>query len=67
MSYVMVMLLLHYEPIDAFKLFCNLILQRKFLYNTYLFKLKYIQNINVCFEYLISKNYYELYSYLKDK
>ena len=32
-----------------------------------MFKLQYIKNINVCLEYLISKNYFDLYNFLKDK
>lgn len=37
------------------------------MYKTYQFDLSYIKNVNVCLEYLISKNYFELYSFLKDR
>ena len=40
MSYLMTMLLLFFPPYKAFKYFCNLVLTKKFLYKTYLFKKK---------------------------
>lgn len=63
----MIMLLLHFETHKSFTLFCNLIVRRKFLYKTYLFKINYIKDINCCLEHIISKNYFKLYSYLKEK
>ena len=65
MSYVMTMLLLHYEPYIAFKVFCNLVLTKSFLYKTYLFKKKYIERIHRALEYIVSKNYPALYRYLR--
>ena len=64
MSYVMTMLLLHYKPYSAFKVFCNLILGKEFLYKTYIFKKKYIERIQSALEYIVSKNYPRLYRYL---
>lgn len=57
MSYLMVMLLFHFEPYNAFKYFCNLVLHKIFLYKTYMFDKNYIKNIHVCLEHIISKNY----------
>ena len=57
MSYLMVMLLFHFEPYNAFKYFCNLVLHKVFLYKTYMFDKNYIKNIHICLEHIISKNY----------
>ena len=67
MSYLMVMFLFHFNPYESFKCFCNLVLGKQFMYRTYQFELSYIQNINVCLEHLISKYYFELYSFLKER
>lgn len=65
MSYVITMLLLHYEPYSAFKMFCNLVLTKEFLYKTYIFKIGYIESIHKVLEYMVSKNYTRLYDYLR--
>ena len=65
MSYVITMLLLHYRPYSAFKMFCNLVLTKEFLYKTYIFKTSYIDSINKILEYMVSKNYSRLYDYLR--
>jgi hypothetical protein len=67
MNYLMTMLLLQFSPYQAFKSFCNLVLGKKFLYKTFLFKKKYIDNIKICLEHIISKNYFDVYSYFKSK
>ncbi len=65
MSYPMVMLLLHFEPYTSFKLFCNLIITRRFLYKTYLMDWKFMNKVNDCLEELITLYFYDLYMLLK--
>ncbi len=65
MSYLMTLMLLFYPPYQAFKYFCNLVVTKKFLYKTYLFKKNYLTKINIILEHIISKYYYKLYKYLK--
>ena len=67
MNYLMTMLLFQFNPYQAFKCFCNLVLGKKFLYKTFLFKKNYIDNIKICLEHIISKNYFDVYSYFKSK
>lgn len=64
MSYVITMLLLHYKPYSAFKMFCNLVLTKEFLYKTYIFKTGYIDRVHKILEYMVRKNYPRLYDYL---
>lgn len=65
MSYVVTMLLLHYRPYEAFKMFCNLVVRKEFLYKTYVFKNGYIESVNKALEYIVAKNYCQLYNYLR--
>lgn len=65
MSYLMTLLLMFYTPYKAFKYFTNLVLTKKFLYKTYLFKKNYLAKINVILEHIVSKYYLRLYQYLK--
>ena len=61
----MTFMLLFYPPYKAFKYFCNLVITRKFLYKTYLFKKGYLKKINIILEHIVSKYYQKLYQYLK--
>lgn len=66
MSYLMTMLLLFFPPYKAFKYFCNLVLTKRYLYKTYLFKKKYLNKINFVLEHTVSKYYPKLYGFLKN-
>ena len=65
MSYPMVMLLFHYKPYRAFKLFTNLVLSRSILYKTYLFKREFMESVYGCLENIVFFYYNELYQYFK--
>ena len=65
MSYPMVMLLFHYKPYRAFKLFTNLVLSNNVLYKTYLFDKEFMENIYACLENIVFYYYNDLYQYFK--
>jgi hypothetical protein len=67
MSYMMTFLLFIDPPFLAFKNFCNLVLSNDFLYKLLIFDKNYIKNVQLCLEHIISKNYSNLYHFLKER
>ena len=67
MSYPIIMLLFHFPPYKAFKLFCNLILSKGILYKTYYFNEEFISKMHSVIEDIICFYFEKLYGVLKSK
>ncbi len=62
----MVFLLMHFPPFHTFRLFCNFILNNKFIYRSFLFKQKHIWTVNTVMEQIYAKFFPGSYHQLKD-
>lgn len=61
MSYLMVIFLMFYKPYEAFKYFSNLVLTRKLIYKTYLFRKPLLDKICNSLRNLVYHYFPELY------
>ena len=66
MSYLMVMLLIIYSPYQAFKLFCNLVLCKKVLFDNYSFKKKAMIYIHSNIEDIVQKRHPKTFKFFKE-
>ena len=65
MSYLMVMLLIVYPPYKAFKMFCNLVVCKKILFDNYSFKKEANKRINRTIEDIVQRSAPKTYKFLK--